>query len=192
MGVDISGRNPIIRSAQPEAPDWKTATKEEKDAYFEEMNKWEAENPGFYFACNWWGWRPIHMICEYVNDEHNLKMNMSKWGENDGAGLRTQKQCDMLVAALEDFIESPDSLMNEDSDMIYICLGSWVDSNNRFVNEEKINELGLNHQYRYTEILYGGVVAEDDNIYYPSHSCSKRIVKRFISFLKECGGFRIY
>jgi hypothetical protein len=97
-----------------------------------------------------------------------------------------------LVAALEDFIESPDSLMNEDSDMIYICLGSWVDSNNRFVNEEKIDELGLNHQYRYTEILYGGVVAEDGQIYYPSHSCSKRIVKRFISFLKECGGFRIY
>ena len=192
MGVDISGRKPIIRSEQPESPDWKTATQEEKDSYFEKMNKWEAENPGFYFASNWWGWRPIHMICEYVNDEHNLKMNMSNWGNNDGDGLRTQKQCDKLVAALEDFIESPDSLMNEDSDMIYICLGSWVDSKNRFVNEEKIDELGLNHQYRYTEILYGGVVAEDGEIYYPSHSCSKRIVKRFISFLKECGGFRIY
>ena len=40
MGVDISGRNPIIRSEQPESPDWNTATKEEKDSYFEEMNKW--------------------------------------------------------------------------------------------------------------------------------------------------------
>jgi hypothetical protein len=192
MGVDISGRNPIIRSSQPESPDWKTATKEEKDTYFEVSNKWEAENPGYYFALNWWSWRPIHMVCEHANQQHNLKMNMSKWGNNDGAGLRTQKQCDRLANALDEFINSPNSPMVEDSDMIYICFGSWVDSKNQFLNKETIDELGLNDQYEYSEIIHGGVVTNGGEIYYPSHGCSKLTLKRFISFLKECGGFKIY
>lgn len=192
MGVDISGRNPIIRSEQPQMPDWNTATKEEKDSYFEEMSKWEAENPGYYFALNWWGWRPVHMVCEYVNEKNNLKMNMSNWGNNDGGGLRTQKQCDRLAKVLDKFINSPDSPIVEDSDMIYICFGSWVDSKNQFLNKETIDELGLNDQYEYSEIIYGGVVTNGGEIYYPSHGCSKLIIKRFIAFIKECGGFKIY
>jgi hypothetical protein len=190
MGVDISGRKPIIRSPKPAYPDWNTATEEEKDTYFEVSNKWEKENPGDYFRSNWWGWRPIHMMCEYVNEEYNLKFDMSEWGENSGAGLRTQKQCDKLVEGLDKLLNSAETIMPEDTETIYVCMGSWVDSQNRFIGEEKAEE--LNQQFRYTEILYGGVVGDDGEIYYSAHSCSKRHLERFMNFLRECGGFRIF
>ena len=91
MGVDISGMNPIIRSPKPEYPNWETATQEEKDAYFEASNKWEKENPGDYFRSNWWGWRPIVMLCEYASEENELNIDFSYWGSNDGTGLDNQE-----------------------------------------------------------------------------------------------------
>jgi hypothetical protein len=147
---------------------------------------------GDYFGLNWWSWRPIHMVCEHLNEQHKLKMNMESWGDNSGAGLRTQKQCDRLAKVLDEFINSPSSPMVEDSDMIYICFGSWIDSKNHFINKETIDKHGLNDQYEYCEIIHGGVVTNDGEIYYPSHGCNKLTIKRFISFLKECGGFKIY
>jgi len=190
MGVDISGRNPVIRSPKPESPKWETASKEEKEAYFEASNKWEAENPGYYFASNWWGWRPIHMICEFVNDEYELNMNMDNWGSNDGGGLEDQVECDKLAWALEDFLKSSNSIVPEDGERIYICLGSWVNSEGKFIVDEKTDE--LNRQYRYAEILYGGVVGDNGEIYYSAHSCGKAHLERFIAFLKECDGFEIW
>ena len=195
MGVDISGINPIIHSTKPEFPAnevWKTMSQEEKDAYFEVSNKWDNENPGAYYASNWWGWRPIHMMCEYVNEEYELNFNMDNWGDNDGGGLEDQFQCDKLAWALEDFLKSSDSIMPEDADRIYVCLGSWVDSNGKFLSQEVIDKHELNEQYRYTEILYGGVVVDNGEIYYSAHSCGKKHLERFIAFLKECGGFEIW
>ena len=190
MGVDISGMNPIIRSPKHDYPNWNEITQAEKDAWFEMDEKWHKENPGDYFRSNWWGWRPIHMMCEYVNEEYNLKFDMSEWGENSGAGLRTQKQCDKLVEGLDKLLNSAETIMPEDAETIYVCMGSWVDSQNRFIGEEKAEE--LNQQFRYTEILYGGVVGDDGEIYYSAHSCSKRHLERFMNFLRECGGFRIF
>jgi hypothetical protein len=31
MGVDISGKNPIIRSPKPKTPNWQTASEQEKE-----------------------------------------------------------------------------------------------------------------------------------------------------------------
>jgi len=190
MGVDISGMNPVMRSPKPQSPDWVKSSKEEKEIYFEKINRWEIENPGDYFRSNWWGWRPIHMICEYVNDEYNLDFDMSNWGSNDGGGLKDQFECDKLAFGIEDFMKSSDSIIPEDSDTIYLCLGSWVDSNGKFIDKEKSDE--LNEQYGYTEIIYGGVVGDDGEIYYSAHSCNRPHLERFISFLKECGGFEIW
>ena len=190
MGVDISGRNPVIRSPKPQSPKWATASESEKKEYFELSDVWEKENPGDYFRSNWWGWRPIHMMCEYVNYEYQLEFDMTNWGSNDGCGLEDQFQCDKLVWALEDYLKSSNSIMPEDSDTIYVCMGAWVDSDGKFVGQEKSDE--LNQQYGYAEILYGGVVGDNGNIYYSAHSCSKKHLENFISFLKECGGFEIW
>lgn len=189
MGVDISGMNPIIRSQKPESPDWKTATEAEKNAYFEASDLWENENPGDYFRSNWWGWRPIHMLCEYVNEEDELNFDMSNWGSNDGGGLDNQEDCTKLADALQDILRTSTDLQLDD-DRIYLNLGSWVNSENQFIGSELSAE--LNEQFNEGEILYGGVVGEGGKIYYPSHSCSKKHLQNFINFLRECGGFEIW
>ena len=43
MGVDISGKNPIIRSPKHDYPNWNEMTQAEKDAWFEMDEKWHNE-----------------------------------------------------------------------------------------------------------------------------------------------------
>jgi len=192
MGVDISGMSPIIRSPKPEFPSnevWKTMSQEEKDAYFEASNKWEKENPGDYFRSNWWGWRPIVMLCEYASEENELNIDFSYWGSNDGSGLDNQEDCNRLADALEEIIHTS-TQMEEPSDVIYLNLGSWTDINGRFLGEEITTS--LNEQYEVGEVLYGSVVMNDGSIVHPAHSTPLTHIKNFIAFLRECGGFEIW
>src|SRR5210317_994946 len=101
MGVDISGKNPIIRSEKPEFPHdtWNEMSDKAKETYFELSDKWMKENPGDYFRSNWWGWRPIVMLSEMVNDLRDLGLDFTYWGSNDGAGLDTQEECNILADA---------------------------------------------------------------------------------------------
>ena len=189
MGVDISGKNPIIRSPKPEYPNWNTATEEEKNTYFEVSNKWEKENPGDYFRSNWWGWRPIVMLVEFTAYKYDLDIDLTYWGSNDGAGLDNQEDCNKLAYALEKIIATQTEL-EEDVDTIYLNLGSWTSMDGKFLGEE-INQQ-LNEQYPNGTILYGSVIMDDGSIVQPSHSAPLKHVKNFISFLRECGGFEIW
>jgi len=188
MGVDISGKNPIIRSPKPKYPDWNTATQKEKDTYFEVSDKWEKENPGDYFRSNWWGWRPIVMLVDFANFDYELGIDLTNWGSNDGAGLDNQEDCNKLADALEEIITQTE--LEEDMDTIYLNLGSWTSMDGKFLGED-INEQ-LYEQYPYGSILYGSVVMGDGSIVQPSHSAPLRHVQNFIKFLRECGGFEIW
>jgi len=189
MGVDISGMNPIIRSPKPASPDWNTATQQEKDTYFEVSDKWMEENPGEYFRSNWWGWRPIVMLCEFANDDRELGFDLTYWGSNDGAGLKTQEECNVLADELEDLIKN-ETQLEDDIDTIYLNLGMWSDMEGRILDEKIQTE--LNEQYPHGSILYSSVVLDDGQIVNPSHSAPLSHVKNFISFLRECGGFEIW
>ena len=163
MGVDISGRKP------------KTET-------------------GDYFCSNWWGWRPINYICELAADESQLKIDFSYWGSNDGKGLKTQKQCDKLADAIELLISnSPGFNENliDDTDRIYICMGSWCEAGTgRMV--EQMRRLTLDEQYEPGTLLFRPVVMPDGTLAEPSHSASLGKIIEFITFLRGCGGFKIW
>jgi hypothetical protein len=189
MGVDISGKNPIIRSPKHDYPNWNEISDKEKDEWFEMDEKWHNENPGDYFRSNWWGWRPIVMLCEFANDDKELGFDLINWGSNDGAGLDNQEDCNKLADALEELISTQTEL-EEDADTIYLNLGSWTSMDGKFLGEEINKE--LNEYYEYGTILYGSVVMEDGTLAQPSHSAPLRHVNKFISFLRECGGFEIW
>ena len=193
MGVDIYGRKPIVKSERPEQIDYQASTDEQKQAYWAKVDEWEDENPGVYFRSNWWGWRPICMMCEIANDKYKLKMNMSNWGSNDGAGLRTQKQCDRLADTLELMISNDsgyNEFMVEDSDRIQICMGAWVEAGTGKFYHESDND--LNEQYPFGTILFSSVVTKNGTMVESAHSCSLSHIKRWINFLRHCGGFKIW
>ena len=194
MGVDIYGRKPKIVSERPEQIDYQASTDDEKQKYWNKVDEWEDENPGVYFRSNWWGWRPICMLCEIANNKYKLKLDMSYWGSNDGKGLRTQKQCDKLADALELMLsESPNynEYMIDDDDRIQIVMGAWCEAGTgKFIGSEKETE--LNEQYDYGTILFSSVVTKSGMMVESAHSCSLGHIKNWITFLRGCGGFKIW
>lgn len=191
MGVDISGLNPTILSERPASIDYEKATEAEKETYWEALDKWRDENPGEYFRSNWWGWRPIHMLCEIVSRKYQLRINTNRWGENSGYGLKSPKKCEDLANALEDHINTHlTEELKEDSDRFYLCMGSWCTDEGKFLPSEVDDK--LQEQYPFGTVLFSGVVLQDGTVAYPSHGSSLRHVKNWIAFLKNCGGFEIY
>jgi len=145
---------------------------------------------GDYFASNWWGWRPINYLCELAAYNSKLKINFANWGSNDGAGLKTQKQCDKLANALEDFLGS-ELRIKDDEDRIYLCLGSWCEAGTgKMVSSEDAQI--LNEQFSYGIIHYTPIVSQSGQMVESSHSVSVYKIKQFITFLRECGGFQIW
>ncbi len=145
---------------------------------------------GDYFGSNWWGWRPIHTICDIAIYKEKLRMNTEYWGSNDGKGLRTQKQCDRLAEAIEGLL-GDDINLKEDNDRVYLCLGSWCEfGTGKFIPNELV--ISLNEQYPMGTILYTSIICEDGTAVESSHSTSVGRIKEFINFLKNCGGFEIW
>ena len=147
---------------------------------------------GDYFHANWWGWRPILAISEAAMLNSKLDYDTSYWGSNDGKGLRTQKQCDKLADAIELLISNNyNEYLTEDDDRIYIVMGSWCEAGTgKFIGSER--EHILNQQFEYGDILYAPVVAENGTMVESSHGTSLGRLKQWITFLRSCGGFKIW
>jgi hypothetical protein len=192
MGVDIYGRKPKIEVERLGQIAYQSLTDDEKQEYLNKVEECEEKSPGNYFHSNWWGWRPIHMLCEVVNDKYNLKMDMSYWGSNEGKGLRTQKQCDRLADALELILNDnfPKDFMEDDSNVIQVAMGSWdvTGTGEVFFGEED----ELNGQYEKDTILWAPVLTKKGVLAETTYSCSLEDIKEWINFLRECGGFKIW
>ena len=149
-------------------------------------------NEGDYFSSNWWGWRPINTICQLAAYNSKLKIDFSYWGSNDGKGLRTQKQCDKLADAIELLISNNyNEYLTTDEDRIYIVMGMWCEAGTgKFIPSEV--QTILNEQYEYGDILYAPVVASDGTMVESSYSTSLGRLKQWITFLRNCGGFKIW
>ena len=147
---------------------------------------------GDYFSSNWWGWRPILALSEAAMLSSKLDYDTSYWGSNDGKGLSTQKQCDKLADAIELLISNNyNEYLTTDEDRIYIVMGMWCEAGTgKFIPSEV--QSVLNDQYEYGDILYGPVVAVNGTLAESSYSTSLGRLKEWITFLRNCGGFKIW
>ena len=190
MGMDINGLNPKLKGVTPEFPDnYERLSDEEQRSYWDERDHFLRENPGVYFRSNLWGWRPIAQLCMIAIENSGLNFEDVNWQYNDGDGLKTQEDCDLLANALEYIIKEEDNLQ-EDQDLIYLVSGIWDRINGGRVNEKITEE--LNAIYHTGSILYTSIVGNDGEVYQPSHSTSLSRIKSFIAFLRGCGGFEIW
>lgn len=191
MGMDVYGIAPQTVGKQPKKPEnWDSLTEYEQQMYYDSVNLWETNNPGFYFRSNCWSWRPIHAICDLAIKIANLPFDTENWGYNSGGGLVTQEECDDLANAIELYLELNNGNMHDMDDIIYLCLGSWTTTNGHFISQDAEDE--LNEVHPIGTILYNGVVTKNGTIAFASHSCSLNHVNNFISFLRNCGGFEIW
>lgn len=67
MGFDVYGKNPQLVGERPTI-DWsEQPSDEERDKFFEDLAKFEQDNPGYYFRNNVWWWRPLwSYVCDYI------------------------------------------------------------------------------------------------------------------------------
>jgi len=124
MGMDVYGLNPQLVGEKPVAPDWKTATEEQKDVYFKAQDAFEEANPGYYFRANVWAWRPIHVLCDLAINVAGAPLSTEGWGDNSGNGLDTQLKCDILADALDLFLilnnaNAKDDVVDEDGQLVF-------------------------------------------------------------------------
>ena len=79
MGVDIYGRKDKWVGTRPEI-DWsEDHSQEAKDEFFRLVDEFEEANPGYYFRSNWWGWRPIVILCEIAAHNEGLDIDFGTW-----------------------------------------------------------------------------------------------------------------
>ncbi len=191
MGVDIYGRKDKWIGVKPEI-DWSEEhSQEARDEFFKLLDEFEETNPGYYFRSNWWGWRPIQMLCEVAAEKHDLDINFKYWGSNDGKGLDNQEDCNALADALDDILKT-DGGFEDDYDTLYMNLGSWTDQKGSFIDQELRSR--LDKELPLGQVTFTGIMLSDQGttVYYPSHGCDKRHVMNFIKFLRDCGGFTIW
>jgi hypothetical protein len=188
MGVDISGKNPIIRSEKPQWPEnWSELSDIAKQEFFRLDDEFKELNPGDYFRSNWWGWRPIVMLSEMVNDLRGLDLDFTNWGSNDGAGFDNQEDCNKLADALEEI--GREFFDVEEVDELQLCMGSWTTLSGDFISSQQAEKLSEELQ---GQLLTSPLVLDDGTVVKSSHSVDKKHLQRFISFLRECGGFEIW
>lgn len=196
MGMDIYGLKPVLRSKEP-VIEWNASSDEERKQYIEDKNKFEQENPGYYFRANIWGWRPIAEVIVEVNELYHLELPkefLDSIHVNDGAGLKTQAECDKLANFMETYIENH--------------FDGWtsIGLNTGWFSKTVIDHLGhsrletIDNEAEHAKLstfvtdkfVKDGEVELDGFIYHTAHTSSIEWLYEFIGFLRECGGFEIY
>jgi hypothetical protein len=189
MGMDIYGLNPQLTEERPEI-NWDTSTEESRKEYFKIIEEWEENNPGYYFRANLWSWRPIHTLIDSVLAMYDLNWDTSKFGENSGGGFKTQEECDTIANGIEEILGD---MIEAGKETIYLNLGMWVSyepTGSTFNVPEEIQD-ELNEEYTNTYVQ-APIVASNGQLVVPAHSVSINHIKKFVNFLRHCGGFKIW
>ena len=103
MGFDLYGLNPKLKSERPKI-DWANHTKAEADQYFKDVEKFEEENPGYYFRNNVWWWRPLADFVLWLADEELGDKDREGWHNNGGHRVDEKtaiKIADLLEEAIK-------------------------------------------------------------------------------------------
>ncbi len=185
MGMDVYGINPVLNSEKPKDLDWENSTEQERDDYFEAKNRFQNDNPGAYFRASIWSWRPIHMIIETINQQCDLGIDTTGFDYNDGRGIKDPEVCKELAKCIREVVLA--SMTEEDSDTIYLNLGSWVKNDGTFIHSDVSKGLP-----KEPLIMTTSIVTESGDIVHPSHSVDKDHLEEFCTFLEQCGGFEIW
>ena len=196
MGFDLYGLKPNLTGEEPKI-DWeKNPSKEERDAYFKDYQKFEEENVGFYFRNNVWWWRPLATyICNIMGDVLTEEERV-RFHDNSGVEI-SQEKAIMIADTLQLMIKMGGVKTHE---------RLW--EADRKKAEEHNKKLDAQHKElaKLVEKKVGKSLAPKDypkafkdmwdsiqkeNKFQANYPFSEGNVKDFIKFCRASGGFRI-
>ena len=114
MGFDLYGEDPKFEDKKP-AIDWESKPSEkEAKKFFKQMQKFEDNNPGYYFRNNVWNWRPMwFFVCKELAPKVLSEEDLEKGMYNDGyviSALKANHIADKIEAydkkgALDEYVD---------------------------------------------------------------------------------------
>jgi len=196
MGFDIYGLNPKLKSERPKI-DWNNHTKAEADQYFKDVEKFEKENPGYYFRNNVWWWRPLADFVLWLADKELGDKDREGWHNNGGHRV-DEKTAKIISELLEASIDEG-------------IAKRFEDENKRKMNKAKLHNLEVQKKHDELKMIVKKKTGKDNlapadypepfnsqwndiqklTNYEAHYPFSVENVKDFAKFCRESGGFEI-
>ena len=196
MGLDIYGLNPKLKSERPKI-DWNNHTKAEADQYFKDVEKFEEENPGYYFRNNVWWWRPLADFVLWLADKELGDKDREGWHNNGGHRV-DEKTAKIIAELLEASIDEGIAQRMEDENI-------------RKMNKAKLHNLEVQKKHDELKMIVKEKTGKDNlapadypepfnsqwndiqklTNYEAHYPFSVQNVKDFANFCRESGGFEI-
>lgn len=144
---------------------------------------------GEYFRANVWSWRPIRALIEIANVRNKGRIvdeeTMALMRSNDGAGLKTQEECNALANAMEHLLSKTCFITEHGLEIVENdgerCVNFPLDPDRSMCDK-------AGRFYKQQDIIDGKVKEEDLESPY---SVEFSHVRELITFLRSCGGFRV-
>jgi hypothetical protein len=199
MGMDVYGLNPTIRvnTKKPERPkDFNKASCDVIDKYFKEETEFEDKNPGVYFRNNCWWWRPLANFmrehCDWFTKKQQARLHDNSGFEfSEHEALRI---ADTLQKKVDDGTAEKDEAKNKEDRKLAEEWNQGLKKQSNELEKEAKKETGdasivprdyPKHIYKKWDDL------QKLRDWRDSYPFEERNVKRFIAFLRECGGFSV-
>jgi len=199
MGMDVYGLNPKIHEGtkQPDRPEnLHKLSRNVVDKYFKQQEEYETKNAGVYFRNNVWWWRPLanFMIenCDWLTQEQQARLH-----DNSGFEFSEDEAltiADTLQKKVDDGTAEEDEVRNKEEMAVAEEWNKGINKQQDALGEQAKKETGNprivprdypKHIYNKWDALQK---SEDRRASYPF---KEENVKRFIKFLRECGGFQV-
>ena len=201
MGFDLYGVNPKIKEGtkKPKDIDFRNATEEERDEYFEAVQKFESINKGVYFRNNVWWWR---RLADYILDHTKCvdEKDFDKWQENGGhevdeeTAIQIANQLEHLVSTghaekYKQEIDDEIKKAEEHNSKVEQMLSELRLEVAKIVGKEQAEKLAPRDYPKPLNEKWWEITNQTD--YKANYPFSIDNVKEFIEFARNSGGFRI-
>ncbi len=199
MGMDVYGLNPTIHEGtkKPDRPDDLHKQKDKVvKKYFDEQDAYERKNVGVYFRNNVWWWRPLANFmrehCDWFTQEQQARLH-----DNSGFEFSEHEAltiADTLQKKVDDGTAGKDEAKNKEDRKLAEEWNKGIYAQQEELEKEVKKETGNAKlvPYDYPEPFkkkWDDLQKQRD--WKDSYPFEVRNVKRFIAFLRECGGFSV-
>ena len=198
MGMDVYGVNPTVRvgTKKPAEVDFQKTSDAQLKKYFKQVEEFEDRNPGIYFRNNCWWWRPLANFiiekCDWLTQEQKERLH-------DNSGFEfSQDEATTIAGTLQKKVDDGTAAEREEVNRREMKVAEeWnkgIHAQQEELEKEVIKETGDAKivPYDYPEHFkkkYDAIQKQTDHhAHYPFKEAN---VKRFICFLRECGGFQV-
>lgn len=197
MGMDVYGLKPKIKGKRPEI-DWdKPTTEKERDKYFKDLSKFEAENVGYYFRNNVWWWRPLANLITVLNEDWLTDEQKERLQDNSGFEF-SELEAIKIKLSLENVINNGWLKKAEEQ---WKKEAKQAELWNAQIKEqmEKLKKQAIKETAKaniiprdyppHLKLKWDKLWKSEDKT--SSYPVSLKNVKNFVAFLNECGGFKV-